>query len=318
MMSFSDHNLESNVPLIVAIDGNIGSGKTAVIKELCKHMDIEPIFEDIETWQHMGIYKNVDSLQLMYTDFEHNFTAFQVIVQLSRYEQLLKAFSQSDKPFIVCERDIRSGPAVFARLHLEKGHINKLSYMAIAEMANKTQKHMAAALIIFLETDPKICKTRINIRGRKSEADLIDDLKTSEKDLTIKSESNHFTSNRGSIFGKANEDQGFISDLDETYRKVLLMGSPVFVDVQYPCDNHGIEKTQATGDMFFFNKHLHAYVGVVNNNDGNITDTAKRIKDIIQTFYTQIYVNIRAKTDRNAFRILLKDKCEYSICQDKV
>ena len=160
-----------------------------------------------------------------------------------------------------------------------------MSYIALAELANKMQRHLAASLIIFLDTHYTVCQQRLIDRNRDAE-------------LQLKDKSN-----------------SFLFDLDQTYRKVLLDGLPVGPGIE---EYRGVSKS--AGDIFFYNNYLRVYVAVVNN-DGKMEEAVGRIVEVIREFYVKMHGLTwpGKKHGGNAFRLLFRDSHnDNDICQDAI
>ena len=90
---------------IYALEGNIGSGKTTIMKIISNHFkDVEFIEEPVKQWQNLGGMNLLDSF---YSDPKRWGFSFEFFSMLTKIEALLKA-AESDKPIIIIERSIFS------------------------------------------------------------------------------------------------------------------------------------------------------------------------------------------------------------------
>ena len=90
---------------IYALEGNIGAGKTTILKLINKHFkDVELVEEPVKQWQNLGGMNLLDSF---YSDPQRWGFSFEFYSMLTKIQALLKA-AESDKPIIIIERSILS------------------------------------------------------------------------------------------------------------------------------------------------------------------------------------------------------------------
>jgi len=147
----------------IAIDGNIGCGKSTVIKHLGnKGYTVYP--EDIESWG--------DWLNMYYDNPKKNALGFQMTVLLSH----LKQQKQKNTGDIIYERCSHTCNRIFGSLLLDDGILETHEY----DLCKSFEKEFnnSVDVIIYLQTTPEICKKRIQKRDRSCESSInIDYLK---------------------------------------------------------------------------------------------------------------------------------------------
>ena len=90
---------------IYALEGNIGAGKTTILKIIGKHFkDVEFVEEPVKQWQNLG---GMNLLDAFYTDPKRWGFSFEFFSMLTKIKALLNA-ANSDKPIVVIERSILS------------------------------------------------------------------------------------------------------------------------------------------------------------------------------------------------------------------
>lgn len=147
----------SSSNVIISIMGNIGCGKSTVIKRLQRENKIDEInyFEEpLDKWG--------DWLELFYSNQEKYAFSFQMKV----LKDFLFSKEYSKKP-IVCERSPYESKVIFAKALLDDGKMNEKEY----ELLNDYHEIIAwkPDVIIYLNVSPKVCNERINVRNRKCE-----------------------------------------------------------------------------------------------------------------------------------------------------
>lgn len=148
----------------VAIEGNIGAGKSCLVDNL--NLDTTKTFlkEPVDGWK--------DSLVAYYEDPSRNAYLFQMEILRTRTRQLLTA--PSDKP-IVTERSIQSGKGVFVRNAIRSGLLSPVevaSYEAWDAFVTTTLDMPPMAAIIFVNTPVDVCLARTLTRARPGEGSI--------------------------------------------------------------------------------------------------------------------------------------------------
>ena len=155
---------------IYALEGNIGSGKTTIMKIISNHFkDVEFIEEPVKQWQNLGGMNLLDSF---YSDPKRWGFSFEFFSMLTKIESLLKA-AESDKPIIIIERSIFSN-RVFMDLSKELGKLDIMEYCMLTNVYNFYLTHVYPQIsgIIYLDTPVEECINRITRRNRGEECSI--------------------------------------------------------------------------------------------------------------------------------------------------
>ena len=155
---------------IYALEGNIGSGKTTIMKIISNHFkDVEFIEEPVKQWQNLGGMNLLDSF---YSDPKRWGFSFEFFSMLTKIESLLKA-AESDKPIIIIERSIFSN-RVFMDLSKELGKLDTMEYCMLTNVYNFYLTHVYPQIsgIIYLDTPVEECINRITRRNRGEECSI--------------------------------------------------------------------------------------------------------------------------------------------------
>ena len=155
---------------IYALEGNIGAGKTTMMKIIGQYFtSVEFVEEPVSQWQNLG---GMNLLDAFYSDPERLCFSFEFDSMLSKIKVLLNA-ANSDKPVIVIERSILSNK-VFMDLSHELGKLEEIEYSMLMNTYHFYLQHVYPQLsgIIYLDTPVDECIKRITKRNRGEECTI--------------------------------------------------------------------------------------------------------------------------------------------------
>lgn len=160
-------------PIIFTVEGNVGSGKTTMLKSIMNtDPEIVVILEPVDDWMNVRLETGSASLfELYYNDKVKYGFAFQMMALQTRFDNMIKMCKQNDGKIILCERSFLTDMNVFAKLMAIKGFISPIEmlvynkwYESISELIDLDIRGS-----IYLRADPATCLTRVNKRNRKGE-----------------------------------------------------------------------------------------------------------------------------------------------------
>lgn len=140
----------------ISIEGNIGCGKTTVIKKLNDSIRIPIFLEPLHKWH--------DLLTLFYNDPSKWAFPFNLEVLTSFSEWTTNAFPA------IYERSPLSCRHVFTQLNYESGHMHKLELSVFDKIFKELS--WKPHFIIYIRTDPTICVERMKQRARECEKEV--------------------------------------------------------------------------------------------------------------------------------------------------
>ena len=155
---------------IYALEGNIGAGKTTIMKIIGQYFtSVEFVEEPVSQWQNLG---GMNLLDAFYSDPQRWGFSFEFYSMLSKIKALLNA-ANSDKPVIVIERSILSNK-VFMELSHELGKLEEMEYRMLMNTLDFYLQHVYPQLsgIIYLDTPVDECIKRITKRNRGEECTI--------------------------------------------------------------------------------------------------------------------------------------------------
>ena len=160
-------------PMLIIFEGNLGSGKSTLIKWYEQYKEVKTLAEPLDLWK--SFYgKNV--LEMKYNDKRGRVQfPFHMLATISRINQLNESHQQCK--IRMAERSIHSSLDIFARLAKDQNVMSALDYdVACYTVATCSQKPLSKLfrpdLIIYVKADPEICFERVKARARKEEKNI--------------------------------------------------------------------------------------------------------------------------------------------------
>jgi len=174
-------------PLILSLDGNIGSGKSSVMRYLEKNLanycaskgntcKICFLQEPVSSWESIGDGNGKSIIAYFYENNERYSFAFQIMAYTSRMS-LLKEALKEDYDVIISERSIYTDKFVFAKSLYDAKKMSLIEYTIYLNLFNEFQTIFQDLKIVYIRTCPEICDLRVQHRGRLGETIPIEYLK---------------------------------------------------------------------------------------------------------------------------------------------
>ena len=163
--------------MIIAIEGNIGSGKSTILKELEK-MNYNPsqvvfLQEPVAEWLDIKL-GDKNALELFYENQKENSFWFQILAYITRLRNLLSILENNPQDkIIICERSIYTDKYVFAKMLYESGNISEIEWITYSYWFDTFKKQTKLDLILYVNTEPEECFNRIIKRNRVEEINKI-------------------------------------------------------------------------------------------------------------------------------------------------
>lgn len=143
----------------VAIAGNIGVGKSTLVKMLCSEMDWDPFYEPVTENPYLS-------------DFYHNMSAWAFHSQIFFLTHRLRAhFNLAQHPnSAIQDRSVYEDSEIFARNLYRQGNITDRDYQTYRELYETAVQFLPPPdLVIYLRASADTLIHRINSRGRDYE-----------------------------------------------------------------------------------------------------------------------------------------------------
>ena len=170
----------NTLPLIVSIEGNIGSGKSTILKTLREHYsDIDgcPIIyldEPVDQWERIKNKDGQNMIELFYANPSKYAFSFQMMAYISRLTLIQNAVRENPKSVIITERCLMTDYAIFASMLHEQGHMLDEEFEVYKTWFNTFQKEIPVASIVYIRCAPTTALSRCKKRGRSGEEISLD------------------------------------------------------------------------------------------------------------------------------------------------
>ena len=162
---------------IFSIEGNIGSGKSTIVKNLKKRFekldnyDIVYFLEPVNVWESIKNENNENIIQCFYKDNKKYAFSFQMLAYISRNNILNDVINNCKKDtIIITERSIFTDKNVFAKMLYKDKSMNEIEYKIYTKWFESYSNIKQDYNYIYINTDVDTCSKRIKKRSRKGES----------------------------------------------------------------------------------------------------------------------------------------------------
>jgi len=162
-------------PLLVSIDGNIGSGKSTtwdMLKEAYAGQDdVHFVEEPVDSWHHVKDADGVPILTNFYKDHKTYAFRFQMMAYISRLALLRRTVREHAGRcrVIITERSVDTDRNIFAKMLYDSGDIAHDEYTIYNMWFDEFVRDLPVAGLVYIRADPETCMERIAKRGREGE-----------------------------------------------------------------------------------------------------------------------------------------------------
>ena len=119
---------------IFSVEGNIGSGKSTLVKMLKDHLiiasDKKVVFlqEPVDEWESIKDESGESILEKFYGNQQKYAFSFQMMAYISRISLLKKTIRKNRDAVIITERSVYTDREVFAKMLYDDGKIETVNY----------------------------------------------------------------------------------------------------------------------------------------------------------------------------------------------
>ena len=165
-------------PLIIAIEGNIGAGKSTIIDTLGKQLDgnreVILLKEPVDIWESIKETSSGENiLEKFYKDSAKYAFSFQVMAYVTRLSLLRDTISNNPEcKVIICERSLDADRNIFAKMLYDDGLIEDIHYQIYLRFYNEYVKEYCVDGIVYIDADADVCYNRIKKRSRDGESNI--------------------------------------------------------------------------------------------------------------------------------------------------
>ena len=157
---------------IYSIEGNIGSGKSTVIKQLKERFygnkNVHFLLEPVNEWESITDESGNNIIEKYYENQEKYAFSFQMMAYITRLSQLQKAIKKGYK-YIVTERSVMTDKMVFAKLLYDDKKIENINYEIYNRWFDEFIADIPQINYIYIRTTAEIAQQRVIKRARPGE-----------------------------------------------------------------------------------------------------------------------------------------------------
>lgn len=160
---------------IISIDGNIGCGKSTIIKNLekiyMKNNNIIFLEEPLNEWNKI---KDGDKtiLEKYYENIEKYAFCFQMMTFITRYIIIKDIIDKNPNAIIVTERSLYTDKYIFAKMLYETNKLDNIEYQVYNKWFDQFINTLPPHKYIYISSDPSNCLAKIKHRNRKGENNI--------------------------------------------------------------------------------------------------------------------------------------------------
>jgi len=176
----------ATTPIIISVDGNIGSGKSTKVRDLENYYkekgrtDVIFIQEPVDSWNSVVDENGVTILSNYYRDQKRFAFRLQMLAYISRLSLLRDAVKKGYK-YIITERCVGTDKNVFSKMLYDKGDIEHDEYIIYKKWYEEFISDVPISAIVYIKASPETCLQRVNIRAREGENIPLEYLKECDK-----------------------------------------------------------------------------------------------------------------------------------------
>jgi deoxyguanosine kinase len=157
-------------PLIISVEGNIGSGKSTFVRRMQDEFkDIIFLQEPVDEWANVTDLKGETILSKFYKDQEAYSFSFQMMAYISRLSLLKKTVEENPDSVIVTERCLLTDRFVFAKMLYDEGKIEDINYTIYLKWFDTFYNDYPISKYIYLQTTEYTAFERVKKRSREGE-----------------------------------------------------------------------------------------------------------------------------------------------------
>lgn len=167
---------------IFSIEGNIGSGKSTLVRILKEHYantantantekrDILFMQEPVHTWMEIKDRQTNETILSKFYRDQHTYAfSFQMMAYISRISELKKLVRENPDAIILCERCVLTDKEVFAKMLYDEGKIEDVNYQIYLKWFNEFIEDIPVNGLIYVKADADVCFERVLKRAREGE-----------------------------------------------------------------------------------------------------------------------------------------------------
>jgi deoxycitidine kinase len=165
--------------VIINIEGNIGTGKSTILSELKKTLEIKYpddvlfLTEPVDKWDTIKDSQDISILKHFYQDSNKYAFPFQIMACCTRISNLKNAINNNPNcKIIICERSIEADANIFAQMLYDDNVMNEMEHKIYRLFYDEHKDLYKANGYIYLDSNADVCLERIKMRSRDGESNI--------------------------------------------------------------------------------------------------------------------------------------------------
>ena len=165
-------------PVILSIEGNIGSGKSTFVQNLKDNIapecdDGSPLRvcflqEPVDEWNQIRDSTGKTILECYYEDQQAYAFTFQMMAYITRLNRIKEALA-GNYDVIIMERSLQTDRLVFAQMLKDEAKISEIEFAVYTKWFDSFQTEIPHCHTVYLRTTPEIALERVQRRAREGE-----------------------------------------------------------------------------------------------------------------------------------------------------
>ena len=159
-------------PLIISIEGNIGSGKSTFLEQLRLKYSADPticfLMEPVDIWSTITDTSGATILEKYYADQHKYAFTFQMMAYISRLSLIRSALKKNYR-IIIVERSIYTDSVVFAKMLFDDKKIEEIEYKIYLKWFDEFIDDFPPTRFVYMRAEPTVSYQRVLLRARSGE-----------------------------------------------------------------------------------------------------------------------------------------------------
>ena len=162
---------------IIAVEGNIGAGKTTLMDRLEERYldcpDVVVLREPVHLWTRIPEAGNENLLQLFYTDPTRYAFLFQLHIFRTSLNELQRVLADPEVRIVFCERSLETSRRVFAQMLRDAGHMTAMEFAVYESMfTDEVVSKYYPTEMVYMDASVDVCHDRVQQRARTGEESI--------------------------------------------------------------------------------------------------------------------------------------------------
>lgn len=163
-------------PVMISIEGNIGSGKSTFVQHLKDNFAQEfPnqfricfLQEPVDEWNQIRDSTGKTIIECYYENQHAYAFTFQMMAYITRLNRIKEALAEN-YDMIIMERSLQTDRLVFAQMLKDEAKISEIEFAVYTKWFDSFQAEIPHCHTIYLQTTPEIALERVQRRAREGE-----------------------------------------------------------------------------------------------------------------------------------------------------